>query len=387
MRDRIAPTRRGILRAGVAVGTAALGGCSSLSSGGGTETADEGGDEARPDLSEFRGSSPLVEDRPEPGGTSIADLPDLSGTLTLYIGGGEGGLYQQLASLLEEYYSDLTVDVRFTATNQILTEGNNGQVRADVFWANDAGSLGVVDDAGLAADVPSGTRTLVPDQFHTKTWVGVAGRARAVPYDTEQFSKGDVPTDIFAFTDVANLDAKMGWAPTYPAFQAFVTAMRILRGKRKTKAWLNGMQNRGDGGMEQYKNEWYVSNAVADGDVGAGIANHYYTMRVISSRSDAPIDLAFTSGDAGALVDVAGVEVMKDADDPEFARNFVRHLLSAEAQEFLTTRSFAYPMIDGVKPVDPLPPLDELDPPEMDLTKLADVQPTIDLLRETGVLD
>ncbi len=35
-------------------------------------------------LSDFRGSGPLVAQREAPGGTSIEDLPDLSGELTLY---------------------------------------------------------------------------------------------------------------------------------------------------------------------------------------------------------------------------------------------------------------------------------------------------------------
>ncbi len=387
MRDRDTPTRRRFLAAGATVGTAAVAGCSALSSGngGGGKSGNESG--GKPTLSDFRGSSPLVQDRPKPGGTSISDMPDLSGNLTLYIGGGEGGLYQQLANLLQEYYSDFKVSVRFSPANQVLTEGQNGQVRADVFWANDAGSLGVVDNANLTAKIPSKITKLVPNRYHTDTWLGVAGRARAIPYNTDKFSKSDIPDSIYEFTSTKNLDAKMGWAPTYPAFQSFVTAMLVLKGKQKTKSWLNGMQNRGDGGMEQYKNEWYVSNAVADGDIGAGIANHYYTIRVISSRQDAPLDLAFTKNDAGALVDVAGAEVMKDTSNPDLANNFVRHLLSSEAQEFLATRSFAYPMIDGVKPVEQLPPLSKLHPPDLDLTKLANKQPTINLLRQTGVLD
>lgn len=165
MRNRSTPTRRQFLVASTMVGTTALAGCSAFSSG----------NSEKPTISDFRGSSPLVQDRPEPGGTSIDDLPDLSGTLTLYIGGGEGGLYQQLATLLEQYYDDFSVNVRFSAANQVLTEGKNGQVRADVFWANDAGSLGVVDDAGLTASLSSKITKQVPSRFHTKTWVGVGG--------------------------------------------------------------------------------------------------------------------------------------------------------------------------------------------------------------------
>jgi len=396
MSDRDASTRRRFLATGSVIGTAALAGCSGIFSGDGetttssTSTTSETGTSSTTsrevDISNWRGSSPLVQDRPMPGGPSITDLPDLKGELTLYIGGGEGGLYQQLADLLQQHYPDFTVQTRYSAANQVLTEGQNGQVRADVFWANDAGSLGVIEDAGLAATLNSNVTDLVRSRYHTDTWTGVAGRARTIPYNTQEFSESDIPNSIDAFTDTANLDATMGWAPTYPAFQSFVTAMRVLEGEAATRSWLNGMQERGNGGMSQYKNEWYVSNAVADGEIGAGIANHYYAIRVISSRPDAPLDLAFTKNDAGALVDVAGAEVMKDTSSPELAQNFVRHLLSAEAQEFLATWSFAYPMIDGVAPVEQLPALSALSPPDIDLTALADVQPTLDLLRETGVL-
>lgn len=382
MSERTSLTRRRLLASAAAVGTAAFAGCSGLSSGGAGNREGE-----KPTLADFRGSGPLVSDRPAPGGTSITDLPDLSGELTVYIGGGEGGLYQKLANFLQAYYPDFTVRVRLTGANQILTEGESGQVQADVFWANDVGSLGVVEDAGLASELPSDITDLVPDTFHTDSWIGLAGRARAVPYNTDEFSESDIPTSISDFTDTANLDAPMGWAPTYPAFQSFITAMRTLRGEEETKAWLNAMKERGDGGMEQYQNEWYVANAVADGDIGVGLGNHYYTVRVISSRPDAPIDLAFTENDAGALVDVAGAEVMEATENATLANDFVRHILSGEAQEFLATRSFAYPMIEGVEPVGHLPSLTELQPPELDLTKLSDVQPTIDLLRETGVLD
>ncbi|MFW5949554.1 MAG: iron ABC transporter substrate-binding protein, partial [Halolamina sp.] len=57
-----------------------------------------------------------------------------------------------------------------------------------------------------------------------------------------------------------------------------------------------------------------------------------------------------------------------------------------EAQEYFATRAYAYPMIPGVPPVGDLPRIDELNPPEIDLARLSEIQPTIDLMREVGVL-
>ena len=43
-------------------------------------------------------------------------------------------------------------------------------------------------------------------------------------------------------------------------------------------------------------------------------------------------------------------------------------------------------MAAGVEPEGDLPPLDSLDPPDVDLGSLSDLEGTIDLLRDVGVL-
>ncbi|MFB6194780.1 MAG: extracellular solute-binding protein [Haloplanus sp.] len=373
--------RRRVLATGAATAASALAGCSGLLGGGG------GGDETGAvTLSSFRGSGPLVQSRPSLSGTRISDLPDLSGSLTVYLGGGEGGLYRDLLSLLSRIYPDFTPRPREGGTaqlaNTIIEEGENSP--ADVFWAVDAGSLGAVADAGMTTDLPADVVEPVPSEFHpTDQWVGTAGRARSVPYNTDRLSADDIPETVMDFPETGALDGVMGWAPTYGAFQAFITAMRLLEGESATRQWLQGML---DSGITEYPDEFLVSNAVADGEVAAGFANHYYALRVRSARTDAPLDLAFTSGDAGALINVAGTAVIKGTEQRELAENFVRHLLTVEAQEFFATRTFAYPMIPGVPPVGGLPSISELNPPSIDLQKLSNVEPTLELMQDVGVL-
>ena len=386
---RTAAERRRFLRASGVAALGSLTGCTGIFSGNkngkgtGTET---GGNVS---LSDFRGSGPLVESRPELSGTRIEELPDLSGTLTLYLGGGEGGLYLQLVKLLESHYPDFEVEHRIESSSnlaqRIANEVDGGNSPADVFLAVDAGSLGYVAENGAATKLPSEALDPVRSEFRGAEgrWVGVAGRARSVPYNTDKLSESAIPDDIFAFARDARFEDALGWAPTYEAFQAFVTAMRVIEGRQRTKQWLQGVQNQG---VERYRDEWFVSNAVADGEVSAGFANHYYALRVKASRSNAPIDLAFTRKDAGALVNVAGAEVIQGTQNETLATNFVRHLLSVEAQEFFATRTYAYPMISGVPPVGGLPSVDELAPPNMDLRKLSNLEPTLELMREVGVL-
>jgi iron(III) transport system substrate-binding protein len=205
-----------------------------------------------------------------------------------------------------------------------------------------------------------------------------------VPYNTEEFSADDVPEDVMAFPETEAFRDSVGWAPTYSSFQAFVTAMRVLEGEAATREWLEGMLELG---ATEYSDEFLVSQAVADGEISVGFANHYYIQRVLAGRPDAPIATAFTEGDAGAVFNVAGALVTDTTDDAELASNFVRHLLSAEAQDYFARTTFEYPLVPEVDPIGRLPSIDELNPPEgLDLTQLSDLEGTIELLREVGVL-
>jgi iron(III) transport system substrate-binding protein len=379
--DTSGSSRRRFLALGGATAAGSLAGCAGLFSSENNQVGIS--------LSDFRGSGPLVDSRGQPDGTSIADLPDLEGSLTVYLGGGEGGLYVELLDLFEQAYDNFSVSHRLDSSsslaNSIIGESEAGATEADLFMSVDAGSLGAVANAGATQSLPSEALNAVPGSFQDGDgrWVGFAGRARAIPYNTNQLSPSDIPNKVSEFPNTAALEGTMGWAPSYGAFQSFITAMRLNKSDDAARSWLNAMQ---DHGVTEYGNEFAVSNSAANGELAAGFANHYYSLRVKSARQNAPLDLYFTEGDAGSLVNVSGLEILSGTEKSELAGNFVRHVLSAEAQEFFATRTFAYPMISGVQPVGGLPRIDDLNPPDIDLTELADVSGTVDLMRETGVL-
>jgi len=375
-------SRRRLLAATGLAGVASLAGCTGLLGGG-----DDDGEALEYTLADFRGSGPLVADRGDPGGTPISELPDLEGELNFFLGGGEGGLYLDLIELFDDIYPEFsfeqTLDSSSQLSNRITQEVEAGGSPADVFLAVDAGSLGNVVNNGAAESLPSEVTDPVPAELQAEGWVGFAGRARAVPYNADGISASEIPDTVQEFPETAAFEGSLGWAPTYSAFQAFVTAMRLIQGEDVARQWLNDMQ---DHGISEFPNEFRISNEVANGSLTAGFANHYYALRVRNQRQDAPVELAFTSGDAGALINVSGGQIIQDPSDRELAENFLRHLLSAEAQEFFATRTFAYPTVSGVDPVGGLPTVDELNPPDVDLADLADTGPTLDLLDETGVL-
>ena len=369
--DAMRPDRRRFLAGSAAIGAVALAGCTNLVGGGGNEET------AGTTVGQIGSGR---EGREAPGGTPVAEMPDLEGELTIYSGRGEF-LVGQLISFLDDTYPDFEPIVRYGSgsdlVNQILSEGAG--TPADVFYTVDSGGLGALADEGRTQELSSTITDLVRDEFHTDSWTGTSGRARSVPFNTDAYSESEIPSDVMSFPD---FEGDLGWAPSYPSCQGFVTAMRQLEGEAATREWLEGIV---EAGIQAYDDELRVSQAVADGELDAGFANHYYIQRVLAGSPDAPIETAFTEGDAGSIFDVAGAAVIDEADDPDLAENFIRHLLSAEAQEYFAVETFEYPLIADVDPVGGLPTIDELDVPDLRLAELSDVQSTIDLMREVGI--
>ena len=328
------------------------------------------------------------------GAPSIDDLPDLEGDLTVYLGRGEGGVYGELVTHLEEQrYDEFSVTLKRGPStglaNTILTESDTGSSPADVFWSIDAASLALVTGEGLAARLPTDLVDIVPSKFSDRgrRWVGLTGRARAVPYNTEELSTDQIPDSVFDIPGQDRFQNGLGWAPSYGSFQAFITAMRYLREEDETRAWLESVQRTG---VQSYPGEFGATFDVARGATTAAFANHYYALRLKQARPDAPLDLAFTKGGPGALVNVAGALVLQSSDRYDLATNFVRHFLTREIQSHLVENVYSYPLAPGVAPPDggdiTLPSLDELEPPDIDLGRLGNLKETIAVLRETGAL-
>ena len=85
-------------------------------------------------------------------------------------------------------------------------------------------------------------------------------------------------------------------------------------------------------------------------------------------------------------MDVAGAGVLKASKHQEAARRFVDFLLGSEAQQYFAQQTFEYPLSADVAPSGDLPPLVQLSLPNIDPDQLADLQGTLKLLRDTGVI-
>lgn len=311
---------------------------------------------------------------------SVESLPALEGDLTLYLGRGEGGLYEDVLDAIKQRNPALNLQIRRGPTaalaNTLVAEAKAGVQRADVFWAVDSGALGLVEEAGLPRSLPAAIRDQLKPDFRYEKWSPVTGRIRTLPYNTQRVKPEQIPDDIMALADS---DLKIGWAPAYASFQSFITAMRLLEGDAATAGWLRKMKQK----ARSYAGELGVVLAVERGEVDVGFANHYYTLRLKTGKPDARVDLAFTRDDAGCLLNASGVMALSDGETPI---NFIRYLLSQEVQSYLAEEAYEIPMVSGIAMPRGLPALNEINPPRLDLTRLAELRPTLDLMRDVGVL-
>jgi iron(III) transport system substrate-binding protein len=309
-----------------------------------------------------------------------------NGKLTIYSGREE----ELVAPLLEQFEqeSGVELEVRYGDSAElaatIAEEGENSP--ADVFFAQDPGSLGAVEEEGLLAELPDEILDRVPERFRDPDgrWTGTSGRVRVIAYNTEELSEDEVPDSVFDLTD-PKWKGKIGFPPTNASFQAFVTAMRLSAGEERTREWLERFAANDP---KTYEKNTPVVEAVAAGEIELGLVNHYYLYLVKEEQPDAKVANHFLeAGDPGALVSVAGAAIIDGTDDEDAAREFVEYLLSDEGQRFYTEEAeeAEYPLVDGIEPKEGLPSLGQLDGPDVQLDAFGpELEKTLELLREVG---
>ncbi|XVH32407.1 extracellular solute-binding protein [Haloferacaceae archaeon DSL9] len=370
-------------------GSVALAGCMGSDEegeGGGSddeETDDDGGTEDADDESD--GAAEFDGDPVTTEGTDWENLPDLEGELTIYSGRREAQI-QGVFDELESFYDGLTIEVSYddneAQLGKIEQEGENSP--ADILYTQDSGALGALKDLGRTVPLTDDVLETVPESWRDPegTWTGVSGRTRCVAYNTDAWGAEDLPDDIFAYPEDDRFTDEMGWRVDSGSFLAWIRAMMITDGEDRTRQYLQDMEN---AGVNNYEGGSTTPEALAAGEVTVGFVNHYYVGRLLADQPDVPVDVTFTDGDIGSLFNVSGTAVLDSSDQQDLARNFVRHLLGRQGQEFFVDTNKEYAVIDGVEYVGDLPSLDELNPPEFDLNQLSDLEPAVDLLRDAGL--
>ncbi|HXV57373.1 MAG TPA: iron ABC transporter substrate-binding protein [Gaiellaceae bacterium] len=301
------------------------------------------------------------------------------------------GRQEELVGDLFDDFEEATgidVEVRYGDSAELAAtlaeEGDN--TPADVFFAQDAGSLGSVAAEGLLRELPQATLDRVEERFRDPDgrWVGTSGRVRVVAYNTEAVSEDELPDSIWDYADPA-WSGRIGFPPTNASFQAMVTSMRLEEGDDRTREWLEAVKANEP---RIYENNVQTLEAIAAGEIDVGFVNHYYLYELLDEQPDAPVaNHHLAPGDAGALVNVAGIGIVGTTGQPGMASRLVDYMLGA-GQEYFAAETEEYPLVAGFEPESELPPLEDLRGPDLELGTLGpELEATLELLDSVGLTE
>jgi len=304
-------------------------------------------------------------------------------TLTVYSGREEeylGGLYEKFTAA-----TGIPVEVKYGDSAElaavIAEEGDNSP--ADVFFSQDAGALGALAKQGLLAPMDATITGLVDDRFAAESWVGTSGRGRVLAYSTDRVELDTLPPSVLDLT-APGWKGRVGIAPTNGSFQAFVTALRLATSDEVALTWLEDMAAND---VQSYEKNSQIVEAIAEGEIDAGLVNSYYVHEVSRELGES-IPVAnhfFEAGDAGALVNVAGIGIVASSDAPDPAAEFAQFMLGTEAQTHFAQVVGEYPLAAGVEPLPDLKPLAQVQGPDVPLAELGEgLERTLELIAEAG---
>ncbi len=290
---------------------------------------------------------------PDPANT---DSPEAAAkTLTIY-----SARHYDTDQVLYDAYeaqSGVAIEVREAGADQLLetlrAEGSNSP--ADLVIASDAGALWRFQQAGLTQGVETDRlNALVPDRYRSADghWFGLSRRVRLVAYDPERFSA----EDLQSWAKLASPDkaGEICVRSSSNIYNLSLMAEMIERlGPDTAEAWARGIvanmaRNPQGGDTDQIR-------AVAAGQCGLAIVNHYYWARLADSASADDQSVAARTallvpdfGDGmGAHVNLTGAAITATADDVDAAADFIVFLLSPEGQRLLTMETKELPLLDG----------------------------------------
>ncbi|HEX6949490.1 MAG TPA: extracellular solute-binding protein [Nitrospira sp.] len=318
-----------------------------------------------------------------------ADVVLAADKLTVYSGRAE----RLIKPVLDEFTakSGVQVDLLSSGTTELVNrlKAEGDRTVADLFLTNDAGSLEQARAAGLLR--PLNMREVdraIPPQFRApdNAWIGLSGRFWIIVYNKTLVK----PEELKSLLDLGNPKWKDKIAiPNAGSeyLQAGVSVIRATYGDAKTKEFLEGLRD--NAGVQVYQKSSQIVEAVAKGQASLGIVNHYYVYRHLAAQPSAPI-AAFMpdqqEGGMGAIMNVAGVGIVKSTKHLEPAKLLVEFLVAQAGQKLFADLDKEYPLHPEVKADPALAERKSFRAAQVPLTRLAELrEPTLTLIEQVGL--
>jgi len=239
---------------------------------------------------------------------------------------------------------------------RIIEEGKD--CVADLYITADAGRLGAFQAKGMFQRANSSVlKKVIPSNFRSPYWFGIAKRARVIYYAPSRLSESDLQG--MTYEDLADpyWKGKVVIRKSNNVYnQSLVASLIASNGKKKTTDWAKSLVD--NMARKPKGNDRAQILAVAAGEAELAVANTYYIALMLSGKKGPEQQAAakkvkpfFPNQDGrGTHMNISGGGVLKHAPNKANAIKLLEFLLTKEAQEHIVNNTYEYPMIDGVKP-------------------------------------
>jgi len=271
------------------------------------------------------------------------------------------------------YDSDIQLYGKFTAKTGIKVNVVSGKSKvlekriieegadcvADLYITADAGRLGAAKAKGMLQGglTSEAIKSVVPKNFRSSHWVGIAKRARIVYFAPERVSGAELAGLTYESLADPKWKGRLVIRKSNNIYnQSLVASLVKNNGKKAAGTWAEGVVS--NMARTPKGNDRAQILAVAAGEADIAVANTYYLALMLSGKKGAEQQAAakkvkpfFPNQDGrGTHMNISGAGLLKYAPNKANAIKLVEFLLSTEAQEHIVNNTFEYPMIAGVSP-------------------------------------
>ena len=271
------------------------------------------------------------------------------------------------------YDSDVQLYEKFTAKTGIKVNVISGKdkalqkriieedkdCKADLYITADAGRLGAFQAKGMFQRGASSkaVQAVVPSNFRTAYWTGIAKRARIIYYSPERVSVNDLQGMTYENLADPKWKGKVVIRKSNNVYnQSLVASLIKNNGKKATAEWAKGVVS--NMARDPQGNDRAQILAVAAGEADLAVANTYYLALMLSGKKGVEQQAAAkkvkpffpNQNGRGTHMNISGGGILKYAPNKSNAIKLLEFLLTKESQEHIVNNTFEYPMIDGVEP-------------------------------------
>lgn len=293
--------------------------------------------------------------------------------------------------LLEKFENETGVKVEALhagngAVNKIIEEANN--VQADIFISNDIGALEHLRLQGLLASYePEGIDT-IDERYRAEdnSWFGLSARTRILMYNKDLITEEEMPKTIWELTDPK-------WKGEFAITRggngsmiSHVSALRQTWGDDKTAEWIELVKDNA-GAITNGHGD--IRRAVGSGEFKFGLVNNYYYHQQLQEPEDNNVGAIYpdqAEGEMGAVVNAAGVGLIKNSPNPEDAKIFLDWILKPDNQREFSYASMEVPVNPAIEARDFAASIKDYKTHDMYLGKLGEVfEDTQNLIEAAGL--